>query len=154
MVCQTNEYAIDYQPSKEDAPLSCVQRPINRRELYAYFGVVIYIGVVVQPLIKAYQATKAGIANWPSNYISRIHFQQLNRYICASSIPDNSFHITFNRVDKLSEHIRVRYWQYQVLGTHLAVNKTIERFIGRASKIVNIPIKPTPKGFKIWVLAN
>jgi hypothetical protein len=26
--------------------------------------------------------------------------------------------------------------------------------MGRASKIVNIPLKPTPKGFKIWVLAN
>ena len=26
--------------------------------------------------------------------------------------------------------------------------------MGRAPEIVNIPIKPTPKGFKIWVLAN
>ena len=27
-------------------------------------------------------------------------------------------------------------------------------FIGRANEIVNIPSKPTPEGFKIWVLAN
>jgi hypothetical protein len=47
MVRWTNEYATDYQPSKEDAPLGRVWRPINRRELYAYFGVVIYMGVVV-----------------------------------------------------------------------------------------------------------
>jgi len=26
--------------------------------------------------------------------------------------------------------------------------------MGRASEIVNIPLKPTPEGFKIWVLAN
>ena len=26
--------------------------------------------------------------------------------------------------------------------------------MGRALEIVNIPLKPTPKGFKIWVLAN
>ena len=26
--------------------------------------------------------------------------------------------------------------------------------MGRASKIINIPSKPTPEGFKIWVLAN
>ena len=26
--------------------------------------------------------------------------------------------------------------------------------MGRAKEIVNIPSKPTPEGFKIWVLAN
>jgi hypothetical protein len=30
----------------------------------------------------------------------------------------------------------------------------IERFTGRVLKIVNIPIKPTLEGFKIWVLGN
>ncbi|KAF2813863.1 uncharacterized protein BDZ99DRAFT_553863 [Mytilinidion resinicola] len=39
-------------------------------------------------------------------------------------------------------------------GPHLTVDETIQRFIGRASEIVNIPTKPTPEGFKIWVLAN
>ncbi|OCK78969.1 hypothetical protein K432DRAFT_406012 [Lepidopterella palustris CBS 459.81] len=44
-----------------------------------------------------------------------------------------------------------RYW---TLGPHLAVDKTIERFVAGALEIVNIPTKPTPKGVKIWVLAN
>ena len=39
-------------------------------------------------------------------------------------------------------------------GIHLAVDEMIERFTGRAPKIVNIPTKPTPEGFKIWVLGN
>jgi len=30
----------------------------------------------------------------------------------------------------------------------------IQRFMGRASEIVNILLKPTPEGFKIWALAN
>ncbi len=38
--------------------------------------------------------------------------------------------------------------------THLTINKMIQRFIGHAPKIVNIPSKPTPEGFKIQVLAN
>ena len=37
---------------------------------------------------------------------------------------------------------------------HFAVDETIERFIGRTFKIVNIPSKPMPEGFKIWVLVN
>ena len=36
----------------------------------------------------------------------------------------------------------------------MAVDKTIQRFIGQAQEIVNISSKPTPEGFKIWVLAN
>ncbi|OCK75867.1 hypothetical protein K432DRAFT_307600, partial [Lepidopterella palustris CBS 459.81] len=35
-----------------------------------------------------------------------------------------------------------------------AVDESIERFTGRASEIVNIPSKPTPEGFKIWILGN
>ena len=38
--------------------------------------------------------------------------------------------------------------------THLAVDETIQRFMGRSKETVNIPSKPEPKGFKIWVLAN
>ena len=44
-----------------------------------------------------------------------------------------------------------KYWKP---GTHLVVDETIQRFMGRSKEIVNIPSKPTPEGFKIWVLAN
>ena len=39
-------------------------------------------------------------------------------------------------------------------GAHLAVNETIQCFTGCAREIVNIPSKPTPEGFKIWILGN
>ena len=55
----------------------------------------------------------------------------------------------FNRVDKLTKYICLTYRKLYSPGTHLAANKTIKRFIGRAPKIVNIPSKLTPKGFKI-----
>jgi len=61
---------------------------------------------------------------------------------------------TFDRVDELSEHLRILCRCYYKLGCHFAVDETIERFMGRAPEIVNIPSKPTPEGFKIWVLAN
>ena len=37
---------------------------------------------------------------------------------------------------------------------HFAVDETIKHFMGRAPEIVNISNKPTPEGFKIWILAN
>ncbi|KAF1973241.1 hypothetical protein BU23DRAFT_435364, partial [Bimuria novae-zelandiae CBS 107.79] len=39
-------------------------------------------------------------------------------------------------------------------GQHLYVNEAIARFTGRATKSVIIKTKPTPKGYKIWCLAN
>ena len=36
----------------------------------------------------------------------------------------------------------------------MTIDESIQRFLGRAYEIINIPSKPTPKGFKIWVLAN
>jgi hypothetical protein len=63
-------------------------------------------------------------------------------------------HTTFDRVDKLSKYLQILCRRYYKPGCHLAVDETIERFMGRAPEIVNIPSKPTPEGFKIWVFAN
>ena len=50
--------------------------------------------------------------------------------------------------------LREKFKKYWETGTHLAVDETIQRFMGRASEPVNLPSKPVPEGFKIWVLAN
>ncbi|KAF1950990.1 pea pathogenicity protein, partial [Byssothecium circinans] len=39
-------------------------------------------------------------------------------------------------------------------GKHLCVDEAIARFTGRASEIVIIKTKPTPEGYKVWVLAG
>ena len=61
---------------------------------------------------------------------------------------------TFNRVHELADYLWLTYRKLYMLGTHLAVNKIIQRFMGHTPKVVNIPSKPTLEGFKIWVLAN
>jgi len=85
-------------------------------------------------------------------YISKDRFQQLDRYIRATKPrpqDNNSSKSTFNRVNDLSEHWRILYRKFYNPGAHLAVDKTIQRSMGRASEIVHIPSKPIPKGFKI-----
>jgi len=90
-------------------------------------------------------------------YISRTQFEQLDRYFwCTEPWPDHNPtpQSTFDRIDKFAKYIRLTYRKLYRPGAHLTVDKTIERFMGRAPEIVTIPTKPTPKGFKIWVLAN
>ena len=60
----------------------------------------------------------------------------------------------FDKITTLSDILRDRFRLYWTPGTHLAVDETIAQFTGRAFKTVNIPTKPTPEGFKIWVIAN
>ena len=120
---------------------------------------LIHIGITIESSIKDYWGNleSAGAGHIVKNYIGLIRFQQLDRYFRYTDPwlkEDPILRTTFNRVHNLSEHLRLSCCKLYTPGTHLAVNKTIQRFIGRASKIINIPSKPTPKGFKIWVLAN
>ena len=57
-------------------------------------------------------------------------------------------------MDHLSEHLRQTFKLYWTAETHLTVDESIQRFMDRASETVNIPSKPVPEGFKIWILAN
>ena len=132
-----------------------LQKPTYRQELYAYFRVVIYIGITIGLAIEDYQGPiKKGTTYKVTKYILKSRFKQLKRYIYYSPILEDGFYTIFNRVDKLSKHLRILYCKFQKLSPYLAVNKTIQRFIGRVPKIINIPSKPIPKGFKIQVLAN
>jgi hypothetical protein len=60
----------------------------------------------------------------------------------------------FEKIEWLSDHIREMSKKYWLAGTHLAVDESIARFTGRAKEKVTIPSKPTPEGFKVWILAN
>ena len=130
-------------------------KPMSRQELFAYFGVVIYMGIMIEPAVEDYWGPiDRGAAYKVTEYILKDWFEQLEWYIRCSPMPADGFHTTFDCVDELSEHLRALCCTYWNPGLHLAVDETIQRFMGRAPEIVNILIKPTPEGFKIWILAN
>ncbi|RDI86609.1 hypothetical protein Vi05172_g3607 [Venturia inaequalis] len=60
----------------------------------------------------------------------------------------------FEKVEILSNHLITAFQKYYVPGSHCSIDETIQGFSGRAFEIVNIPTKPTPEGFKIWVIAE
>ena len=117
------------------------------------------MGLIYKLSIKDYQGSldTTSLEHIIKKYISRIQFKQLNCYFwCIELQLDNNpiLRSTFNRVSKLAKYIQLTYRKLYSPSTYLTVNKTIKRFIGRAPKIINIPSKLIPKGFKIWVLAN
>ena len=89
-----------------------------------------------------------------TKHISCNRWQQIDRFFHISASDPGSNESTFDKLEPLSEHLRVQFKKYWKRGTHLAVDETIQRYMGRSKEIVNIPTKPGPEGFKIWVLAN
>ena len=153
----TNKHAELYPPEETEHPRPW--QPTCKQELYAYFGVLIHMGITIESCIEDYwkDLNTHGCEHIVKKYISINRFQQLDRHFRASPPwPKDSTapKSTFDRVNELAEHIRLTCRKLYTPGTHLAVDETIQRFMGRAPEIVNIPSKPTPEGFKIWILAN
>ena len=132
---------------------------IYRKELLAYLAVLLYMGIYSEPLIEDYW--NSSLSNRPiygvGEFIGCNRWQQIDRYFYCTKPKEQDeepFQNTFQRVENLSEYLRLYCRKLYKPRIHLAVNESIEWFTGRASEIVNIPTKPTPKGFKIWILGN
>ena len=102
-------------------------------------------------------ASRGPIHQAVSSHISANRWEQIERFFHISKpqpLPKQVRQSPFEKLEPLSEHLRNSFKTYWRTGTHLTVDETIQRFMGRAQETVNIPSKPEPKGFKIWVLAN
>jgi len=139
-------------------------KPVTSSEILAYLGILIYMGIHVEPHINDYWNTNDddGPIHRPvRKTMSKHRWWQIDRYL---HIWDPALDQLFKRPDgKVRPHEKVdplwkllsssfqRYWKP---GRDLAIDECIEGFTGRTSDIVNIPTKPTPIGFKIWILAD
>ena len=117
------------------------------------------MGVHTEPLTEDYW--NSSLDNGPihglGEFIGCNRWQQLNRYfyyIKPKEEDNNPFENTFQRVEDLSEYLRLRCRKFYGPGIYLAVDEVIERFTGYTNEIINIPTKPTPEGYKIWILGN
>jgi Transposase IS4 len=131
------------------------------KELLAYIATYIYMGIVRLDNVADYWSTDPDftVGGIVQRNISRVRWQQLDRYFHISKPqqqkPQQQAKETpFQKIEPLNEHLREKMKEYWNPTTDLAVDEAIQRFIGRAKEISNIPSKPTPEGFKIWCLAN
>ena len=154
----TNEYAELY--NSPVTPYSRVWHPTTAKELKAFIGTYIWMGVHPETAIEDFWNTNpelGPIHEAVTKHISRNRWQQIDRFLHISKpvAPETTPRpITFENLEPLNEHLRMSFKKYWTAGTHLAVDETIQRFMGRSKETVNIPTKPEPEGFKIWVLAN
>lgn len=87
-------------------------------------------------------------------HISLKHWEQIDRFFYASKPLPQGQKTPFDKLKPLSEHLGKKFKDYWHTGAHLAVDETTQRLMGRSKETVNLPSKPIPKGFNIWVVAN
>jgi hypothetical protein len=134
-------------------------QPTNKEEVYIYLAAVIHMGITPETCVGDYWGNidNHGVEHVIKQYITLNRFEQLDRYFRITQpleLGGPEPHSTFDRIQDFSEHVRLLCRELFTPGIHLAVDESIQRFMGRLNKIVNIPSKPTPEGFKIWILAN
>ena len=155
LVRHTNEYAFQYPGPGTGRPWF----PTTVKEFRAYLGVSIWMGLHIESSIPEFwnvNPLNGPIHEQVSKHISLTRWQQIDRFFHISEPhpPGHKQERPFVKLEPLSDTLRQAFKKYWKSGTHLAVDETIQRFMGRSAEIVNIPSKPTPEGFKIWVLAN
>ena len=158
LVRHTNEYAFLNPGPGPKNPETRTWFPTTVKEFRAYLGASIWIGLHIESSIPEFWNTdplKGATYEQVLKHISLKRWQQIDRFFHISK-PQLLGHqeTPFAKLEPLSDVLRQAFKKYWKTGTHLAVDETIQRFMGRAKEIVNIPSKPTPEGFKIWVLAN
>jgi hypothetical protein len=125
-------------------------------ELLAFFAIWIWIGLFPMPRLEDYWNTnihRGPIFSMVRQHMSWDRWQVVWKYFRIAK-PTTEKESPFEKLEPLNGHLRTKFRLYWMTGTHVAVDEAMQRFTGRAKQIVHIPHKPTPKGFKIWCLAN
>jgi hypothetical protein len=60
----------------------------------------------------------------------------------------------FQAAEEWSDHIQAVSAEIFLPGSHLAVDECMIRYTGRSKETTVVKGKPTPLGFKIWVIAQ
>ena len=153
----TNKYAELHQPDPTEFPGYRPWKPTTWKELRAYIAVYMWMGLHKDLAVDEFwKENKRGGPLYPevSDHIARERWQQIDRFLHISDPEKGEDTVPFEKLAPLNDRLRTWFKKYWILGTHLSVDESIQRFMGRSSEIVNIPGKPTPEGVKVWVLAN
>jgi hypothetical protein len=137
-------------------------KPVTSSEILAYLGILIYMGIYPQPHINQYWNTQRKLRprhDFVRDTMSKTRWKQINRYfhVWDPTLDHSASNRTarpHEKVDPLAKLLLSAFQRYWKPATDVAIDECIAGFTGRSGDTVYIPTKPSPIGFKIWVLAD
>ena len=123
-------------------------------EIRAFLACHIYFGLHKEASISSYWTLKYSKPTHQiiHNHISRTRYKQIERYFHISP-PCDQYQEVFEKLEPLNSHILDVCKALYTPGTHVAVDEAMTKWTGRSKHTIELPDKPIPKGYKIWVLA-
>lgn len=85
--------------------------------------------------------------------MSERRWDQIHRFLTFNPQPRTENDSWFSRIEPIGSIIRRNYQNAVKASTWIAVDEAMAGYTRRTKHAVNLPSKPTPKGYKIWVLA-
>ena len=155
VVCAaTNDYA-EMRVSADDlAPNSRPWTTLRPIELLHWLGVLFYMANHTERNRKAYwERSELGNAHQLGEIMSEVRWDQIHRHLTFNPTPRTENDSWFSRVEPIASTIRQNCQNAVKASTWIAVDEAMAGYAGRTKHSVNLPSKPTPKGYKIWVLA-
>jgi len=129
-------------------------RPTSVAEVYLWLALMIYMGIHRETRYKDHWSTSPGKPVHPIVQVMTYdRFEQLLRRLRLCNAK-NTKKSPYDRVDEWSRHVQQASTRYYNPGDTIAVDECMIRFTGRSKETVTIRTKPTPTGFKIWVVAQ
>ncbi len=155
IVASSNLYASQTQTASQ----AISWRKITKKELKAYIGFCILMGVAKLPSIADYWQ-KDPIYNYQPicSRITRDRFRDIRRYL---HFIDNSTYIQpltsrdrLAKVRPVLDYVTKKCQALYKLGRDVAIDEAMVKFQGRSSLKQYLPMKPIKRGIKVWVLAD
>ncbi|KAK2760545.1 hypothetical protein CKAH01_05231, partial [Colletotrichum kahawae] len=150
-------------------------RPTSAHEIYLFLGILISMGLHTESQIFRYwsgsQDQEDPIYLF-TRFISWDRFQLLLRRLQIfnpANFPDTTtpsqqqsrpracedrMPKVYRQVNEWSAYIQATGDSFYTPGSGLTVDEAMVRFTGRSVETTTVPSKPTPVGFKVWVLAQ
>ena len=128
--------------------------PVQPIDLLRWLGLLFYMANHIEPSRKVYwQVSGLGIGHNLGRWMSRNQWEQIHRFLTFNNAPTNQKDSWFAPVEPIASVIRANCQDAVKPSTWVAVDEAMVHFTGRSKHKVNLPSKPTPEGYKVWVLA-
>ncbi|KEY73909.1 hypothetical protein S7711_10200, partial [Stachybotrys chartarum IBT 7711] len=151
---------VDYTNKAAAAAVVKDWAPVSLPEIYIWIALLIYMGIHPQDCFRDYWKTPTPEAYHPTHPISKLmpssRFEQLRGRIriCALAHTTTHTHDAFDCIDEWSSHLQIASLTLYIPGTNIAIDEKIVAFTGKSKLKLTIKTKPTPTGFKVWVVAQ
>ncbi|KAK3105132.1 hypothetical protein FSP39_017843 [Pinctada imbricata] len=155
LAVETNRYAdqVFARKGRRDSDWS----PTNKREVQAYFGLHIFMGIHKLPSIDMYwsQNRFVGIPGFKDT-MPRCRFQKLTQFLHMSNNEDHvptgtSGHDRLFKIRPLIDLTRKNFQRYNRPGKCQSIDEGMIRYKGNYFAKQYTPCKPIKRGLKVWM---